>query len=174
MEPRTKYTALIVVLVATASILAAVAYANIPDDKSNVAMEVAVAAFAIAGLIAIMPWQLAQSLAAAAPLTKEEHWPLITSGCYMSVAAMLFISSAVIHYFHCRLGGFVEDVGWYAILWLASSLASTLAFGLASFCFTVGVALFSWILCGKMFTALANDAVREPRDGDKVCAHDNQ
>lgn len=110
-------------------------------------MSVAAAAFAVAGLISMMPWQLAQACQAANRKGRATYDALIKSGARMALASLLFVSGAMLRYyrFHAdeiaALGKAFGDISW-----ALSTLFSAVAFLIASLYFMMGVMQFAWVL----------------------------
>jgi hypothetical protein len=161
MKPRTRNTLLVVAPVAGASLAASVLFFAEFTKGGKSIMPLAVSAFAVAGLIAIMPWQLAQSVAACGHRDDARNQMLLTSGSLMSVAAILFMAAAVLQYFRSELPDLVADVGWRAVFWLASGFGAVLSLAIAVLCFTLGIVFFSWTLYDVAFRHTDEDGSRQ-------------
>jgi hypothetical protein len=110
----------------------------------------AASAFAVAGLIAIMPWQLAQTLDQ--PKYETIRKSLIHSGCQMSSASLFFISAALLRYFYFHFPELVSiEPQHYDTIKLVVSTLSGVSFLVASLLLFVGIIKFgnllSAILC---------------------------
>lgn len=117
----------------------------VASDKEQ--MPVAAAAFAVAGLISIMPWQLAQAMPPSAKAGEPCHDSLIRSGAWMAVATLLFVAAAMLRHFHFHVDEMFSfgDL-WNGIIWWCARFVSALCFLIAALYFMLGVVLFASIL----------------------------
>ncbi len=105
----------------------------------------AASAFAVAGLIAIMPWQLAQALDIAKHAAARRS--LIYAGCQMSAASLFFIAAAILRYFyfhHQELISIKEQ--HHVTLKIIVSTLSGGSFLIASIFFMLGLVRFGNLL----------------------------
>jgi len=112
----------------------------------------AAAAFGVAGLIAIMPWQLCQTLD---PIGRDAtRRSLVYAGCQMCSASLFFMSAAMLRYFYFHFQEMVTiEQQHHGMVKNAVSAISSVSFFVASIFFMFGVIRFgntlSSILCDR-------------------------
>lgn len=115
------------------------------SDKEQ--MPVAAAAFAVAGLISIMPWQLAQAMAPSDKTSRTCHDSLIRSGAWMAMASLLFVTAAMLRHLHFHVDEmFSFGNFWNGIIWWCARLVSAVCYLIAALYFMLGVVPFTSIL----------------------------